>query len=259
MADSDSDYEPEYEPETVQVGDLSLSVMTLVPPPIEYMSVLHDKKEEISGRKVWCGSQLLAKYILESAMGSVRGMSVLELGAGTGIVGMTLAKLNECGVVAMTDGDEEALELLRKNVAMNGLEESDNVGVTNYLWGDDKGRIDSFKLWCRSTFPGTFPETISDIKFEVLIAGDVLYKDGLPELFFESVQNLMRSDGVLYLCHVPRHKVTHDVVMDKAAAASFDIERVDTFNFEGDSIELPDGCPLEDALRGRVYRVTRKK
>ena len=59
MADSDDSYQPEYEPEDVVVVDgdvdsstLMLSVMTLVPPPLEYMSKLHDETLEVSSRVV---------------------------------------------------------------------------------------------------------------------------------------------------------------------------------------------------------------
>ena len=62
---SDDDYEPEYEPERFTVAmEYHLEVLTVIPPPIEFMSVLHSNQQEISGRQVWCGSLLLA-HVLE--------------------------------------------------------------------------------------------------------------------------------------------------------------------------------------------------
>jgi hypothetical protein len=62
--DSDA-YEPEYEPEQVVVSaklnlNITLQVLSVVPPPLEYMSTLHSQQQEISGRQVWTGSLLLA-------------------------------------------------------------------------------------------------------------------------------------------------------------------------------------------------------
>jgi len=73
--DIDSDgYEPEYEPQEVTVdrrrngcvhpdGEPFL-LLTLVPPPLEFMSRLHSRKQEISGRQVWSGSLLLARELI---------------------------------------------------------------------------------------------------------------------------------------------------------------------------------------------------
>ena len=56
-------YEPEYESEVIEVSsNLSLRILTVVPPPIEFLSRLHTRGTEISGRQVWTGSLLLAQF-----------------------------------------------------------------------------------------------------------------------------------------------------------------------------------------------------
>ena len=90
--DDDCYYEPEYEWETITVpwppsvvagggdGDDSstatnnktppppqqrdFAVLSVLPPPLEYLSTLHTQHQEISGRQVWTGSLLLAQYFL---------------------------------------------------------------------------------------------------------------------------------------------------------------------------------------------------
>jgi tRNA1(Val) A37 N6-methylase TrmN6 len=52
----------------------------------------------------------------------LEGKDVLELGAGTGICGIFIAKNNNCRRVLITDGVEESVELIRENLEMNGVE-----------------------------------------------------------------------------------------------------------------------------------------
>jgi hypothetical protein len=65
ISDSEEDtYEPEYETELIRVcKDVQFKVLTVVPPPIEYLATLHQDRQEISGRKVWTGSLLLARFL----------------------------------------------------------------------------------------------------------------------------------------------------------------------------------------------------
>jgi hypothetical protein len=88
-----SAYEPEYEWEEIQIPGValvqkddddgehhdsqrdydakdnafSLHVLTVVPPPLEYMSRLHSQQREISGRQVWTGSLFLAHVLFHDA------------------------------------------------------------------------------------------------------------------------------------------------------------------------------------------------
>jgi hypothetical protein len=61
---SSSEYDPEYETEEVAVNrDVTLNVLTVVPPPLEFLARLRRERREISGRKVWSGSLLLAQFL----------------------------------------------------------------------------------------------------------------------------------------------------------------------------------------------------
>jgi hypothetical protein len=69
-ANSESDYEycyePEYEMETIQVTrNLQLCVLSIVPPPIEFLCNLRADQKEISSRRVWTGSLLLAQVFCQ--------------------------------------------------------------------------------------------------------------------------------------------------------------------------------------------------
>eukprot|EP00518_Triparma_eleuthera_P014102 CAMPEP_0182476242 /NCGR_PEP_ID=MMETSP1319-20130603/28714_1 /TAXON_ID=172717 /ORGANISM="Bolidomonas pacifica, Strain RCC208" /LENGTH=68 /DNA_ID=CAMNT_0024677309 /DNA_START=90 /DNA_END=293 /DNA_ORIENTATION=- len=68
----------------------------------------------------------------------------------------------------------------------------------------------------------------------------------------------MAVGGALYLCHVPRAEVTHEVVLEAANAAGMDVERVDKFGEGEGEMRVPPDAKEEDAVRARIYKITRK-
>jgi hypothetical protein len=129
--------------------------------------------------------------------------------------------------------------------------------------------------------------------------GDVLYKPDLPRIFFDTVRQLLlrrrqqkerldqpddddddsqqpsssdasgRSSsnsgdgiGILWLCHVPRSTVTHELVVQAAHQGGFTIKK--TISLDDNSVGsssklLGDTCPMEDVTRARVYRMVLPK
>jgi hypothetical protein len=122
----------------------------------------------------------------------------------------------------------------------------------------------------------------------------VLYKPDLPQIFFATVRQLLlrrqqehdkdqqqsvdqsnnggtrsdcvNGDGTLWLCHVPRSTVTHELVLQAANQAGFTVERTIsldslTMTTTGDIKKLLLGisCPFEDVSRARVHRMVLQK
>ena len=165
---------------------------------------------------------------------------VLELGSGTGLVGMVASKVGNPICVVLTDGDSDVVSLLHQNLVnpYNDIK-AKTAKATLLRWGQP---LEEFCKWYQQTFPG-------QTKFDVILAGDVMYKKELPKLFFDTVNSLLSENGTLWLCHVPRANVTHDVVKTTAYDCGFDI-RV----FDSSDIRVDD-CPLHDRERAIVYQV----
>lgn len=68
-----------------------------------------------TGGRVWSCSVLLLEYLEKS--GTARGRHVVELGCGTGIVGIGLAEALGAASVVLTDMDDDSLTLARVNAA----------------------------------------------------------------------------------------------------------------------------------------------
>jgi predicted nicotinamide N-methyase len=192
-------------------------------------------------------SCITKKYrsVLNNKPTSTACIRILELGSGTGLVGIIVSKLGNSKVV-LTDGDEEAMGLLDQNLAdpYNEIDAS-RVKATFLRWNE---QLDEFDCWCRGN---VFDDDESSVDFDILLAGDVMYKNELPALFFKTADRYLSRKGILWLCHVPRSTVTHQVVKDAAVAAGFRIETVDTTN-----VVVKD-CPKIDLDRAVVYKITR--
>ncbi|KAG6636086.1 hypothetical protein CIPAW_11G086400 [Carya illinoinensis] len=112
---------------------------------------LEDVCDSVSGRAltgswVW-GSALVLSDWIASQNFDFQDKTVLELGAGAGLPGLTAALLG-AGRVVLTDIGPLLPGLIR-NVEANGLQ--DRVEVKEYVWGSDKspsqsGDLDEFNL-----------------------------------------------------------------------------------------------------------------
>jgi hypothetical protein len=83
---------------------------------------------------VWQGAFVLVEYLLRShSDGHWAGKRVVELGAGTGLCGLALARLG--AHVQLTDM-QHILPILRGNVATNPSGRGGSMHVSELLWGD---------------------------------------------------------------------------------------------------------------------------
>jgi protein-lysine N-methyltransferase EEF2KMT len=159
--------------------------------------------------------------------------------------------------VVLTDGDDKALDLLNQNLVHNGFPQNGPVAVAaaKLVWGDtDADATDRFIEVCRST-----RNDDDGVVFDCIVAGDVLYKADLPALFLTTVQQYLSPSGTLWLCHVPRANVSHEVVSSAIRAAGFHVveQRSASSILEMD-MAIGEGCPLDDVQRAQIYRVSRR-
>ncbi|CAN0220367.1 unnamed protein product, partial [Hapterophycus canaliculatus] len=130
------DYELDYDVQEVRLGDHVFQVTTVANDalPLEMLMNLQSRSEEISGQRLWEGSLLLCEHLVEASRNcetgdgeeekkarlDLTGKSVLELGAGTGIVSMLAHQLGASPLV-MTDGDDKCVVMAEKNIQENEI------------------------------------------------------------------------------------------------------------------------------------------
>lgn len=86
-----------------------------------------------TGFRTWEACLHLASVLLRSDF-SLSGKTVLELGAGTGLLGLAAVAWGGAARTIFTDGDVEAVTRLKSLAEMNHVSETTDAGV--YRWGD---------------------------------------------------------------------------------------------------------------------------
>jgi predicted nicotinamide N-methyase len=197
-SDSDSENEVEYEDEKFQIRDFEFKIITVAYMPISKLMRLRENSSEISGQKLWCGSLTVIEYLLDHPE-FISNSNVIELGSGTGVVGMLCGKLG-CRNVCLTDNDTRSLEHMRLDVIKNGV----NAMIIPLDWFSFD--LNRFESACHF-----FLELHPPLR---IVAGDVLYKEALVQPFFQVVKAfLQRPNSKMLLCHVPRAGVEHSHVI----------------------------------------------
>lgn len=130
------------------------------------------------GLKTWSTSFLLARQLHTILSPHIQpDMTMLELGSGTGLVGITAEQL--FGNVTMTDYLPDVLDNLQSNIALNNL----RCKVTKLDW----------------TCPAE--SECADAKYDVILASDCIYMLGQAELVITSIKLFGRPGGLALIAY----------------------------------------------------------
>eukprot|EP00435_Cladocopium_sp_Y103_P030429 s4433_g7.t1 len=136
------------------------------------------KEKVLYGNLLWTGALALSKFFATASCAPrVQGRACLELGAGTGVVGLTLGRLGAAPVF-ITDNEPELVTLMAKNIEANQL--SHCVQSCQLDWADG------------STFMQQMPD--------IVVAADVLY-EGDGSIFCHALSQHLREGGEAYVAN----------------------------------------------------------
>jgi predicted nicotinamide N-methyase len=164
---------------------------------------------------------VLSKYMLTyHSSGPLRGKSVVEIGAGGGLVGLAVAlgcELDHTQKIYLTD-QIPMLALMRKNIALNKLE--DRVAAEVYDWGT--APPPSILSYC-SGHP------------DVVLAADCVYFEPAFPLLLQTLGELIGPSTTCYFCFKKRRKADMRFVRDMMK--KFHVDYVDYDGKEDDRRE----------------------
>lgn len=188
-------------------GTTTLDFDGLLLPPLK----LHEDLAKGCGGQLWPAGMVLAKYCLRVQGRQLFNKSILELGAGAGIVGLAVARwLQDQGSenygstsIVMTD-QECMLHLMHRNIELNCLAAPLIQG--NVLdWGVES----------ESSFDTP----------DVLLAADCVYFEPAFPLLMQEMKRLIGPNTTCYFCMKKRRKA--DLRFIKDMRKSFNVRDVD--------------------------------
>ena len=187
-----------------------------------------EETDRSTGVTLWQAAPRLASF-LQNHPEVCSGKSVLELGAGLGLCGITAYYLGAQSVM-MTDGDTQTLQQMRQNVLLNCDDTSTSA-------------TDSTKISCRQLIWGSphMENFLQHGKYDTIIGADVIYTQGSVQPLLETVACLLkRPHGQFVLSRFSKwNNVDDEIVIDAAKQRHLTCTRptegIFIFHWEGDS------------------------
>mmetsp|Transcript_56664 Transcript_56664/g.63343 ORF Transcript_56664/g.63343 Transcript_56664/m.63343 type:complete len:318 (+) Transcript_56664:58-1011(+) len=220
-----------------------------------------DEVWQSTGLTLWKASKYLCHYMCEH-VDELQNQRVLELGAGLGLNGILAHRLAPNSSVVVTDGDSDAMALLRKNIVINQsipIGDDDDKVESNDGTQQSKIAIDSRQLIWGLTPASKFLDVLSSSssssssKFSVIIASDVIYASVVIVPLWETVQKLLTPEGVFWLAFAKRKvPVTIEFVLQKAQDYGFSYELVGK-NEDGECNDDNKNSKIDTTEAGPVF------
>ncbi|KAF9883591.1 hypothetical protein FE257_003144 [Aspergillus nanangensis] len=172
---------------------------------LESPLLLKEDLKEGCGGQLWPAGMVLGKYLLQQHRFDLNNKSIVELGAGGGLVGLAIA--HGCNVdpssIIITD-QRPMLPLMETNIKLNRLSPFVTTSVLD--WGEP--------------LPDAIPKYPS-----IILAADCAYFEPAFPLLMSTLKDLIGPESICYFCFKRRRRA--DMRIMKLAKKLFHVEEID--------------------------------
>ncbi|KAK6380803.1 Protein-lysine N-methyltransferase efm6 [Exophiala oligosperma] len=182
--------------------------------------LLHEDLQEGCGGQLWPAGMVLSKYMLTyHKTRSLPGKSIVEIGAGGGLVGLAVAlgcEVDSDKPIYITD-QVPMFALMQKNIALNNLR--GRVRAEVYDWGTPPPA----SVLAHGEYP------------DIVLAADCVYFEPAFPLLQSTLEDLIGPSTTCYFCFKKRRKA--DMRFIRAMMKKFAAEQIQYDGREGDQRE----------------------
>ncbi|KZF25571.1 hypothetical protein L228DRAFT_280803 [Xylona heveae TC161] len=180
---------------------------------------LHEDLKEGCGGQLWPAGMVLGTYLLRLHREKLRGKTIVELGAGGGLVGLAVALGCPLDHPLYITDQAPLLSLMEKNIALNNLE----------------GRVKPAILDWGCPVPPEVPA-----QPDIILAADCVYFEPAFPLLQKTLVDMIGDNTVVYFCFKRRRRA--DVQFMKVAKKLFKVETIgddpDAETYRRENIQL---------------------
>ncbi|KAJ6123646.1 hypothetical protein N7471_010963 [Penicillium samsonianum] len=165
--------------------------------------LLKEDLKDGCGGQLWPAGMALGKYLLSRHATDLSDKTIVELGAGGGLVGLAVARGCHLEQPIYITDQEPMFSLMKSNIQLNNLGPKATAAILN--WGEP--------------IPNQIPS-----KPDVIIAADCVYFEPAFPLLITTLQDLLGPNSVCYFCYKRRRRA--DMRFMKMAKKAFEMEQV---------------------------------
>ncbi|KAE8556342.1 hypothetical protein EYB25_001043 [Talaromyces marneffei] len=184
-------------------GTTVVSIDGLLKEPLQ----LKEDLKEGCGGQLWPAGLLLSRYMLEEHATDLVGKTIVELGAGGGLVGLAVARGCQTDKPIYVTDQKPMMQLMADNISLNGL--STKVKPVLLDWAESP--------------PAEIPEHP-----EIVLAADCVYFEPAFPLLISTLQRLLGPDTICYFCFKRRRRA--DLRCIKMVKKLFNVTEVNSFS-----------------------------
>lgn len=203
------------------------SIISYFPPLDDALPILISESPQLLaagsnvGMRTWDSCLRLAYFLCTDGQSLVKGQSVLELGAGTGMLSILCANYLGAQSVAATDGSLEIVASTQHNIALNSPADSETVTAKalHFDWTENDTFTQSLGLERIEEWP----------QYDLILGADIIYNSVYFEPLLDALETLLKvNDKTTILIAGPlRNATSYEGFLETCGKRNLEVLEID--------------------------------